>query len=208
MNMKKLLLILMVLPFFGCEKFELPSEPSIAGKWYFDDYRVTIVRSLNGERDPSRDDNIDVIKTDTVCVNNFGEQSFVSGYILMRQNYNMTSVDRRFIRGVTTWDFDGPSQSTFFPLIINNNFDNELYAKFPRPYLPNKYGEYIQTEMVVSNYTNGNETNYTYTTDKFGAGHSRVLTVTSPNISTDLYLSNGQREKAVTAFVTLIFKRN
>jgi hypothetical protein len=207
MKMKKLLLILFVLPFLGCEKFELPSEPSVAGKWYFDDYRVTIVRSINGERDPRRDDNIEVIKTDTICINNFGEQSFVSGGILMRQNYNKTSVDRRFIRGITTWDFDGPSQSTFFPLLINN-LNDEIYAKFPKPYLPNKYGEYIQTSMVVSNYSNGSETDYTFTTDKFGAGYSRVMTITSPNISTDLYLSSGQREKALTVFVTLIFKRN
>ena len=207
--MKKLLLILLITPlFWGCEKVEFISEPSVAGKWYFDDYRVTIVRSVNGERDQRRDDNIEVIKTDTICINNFGEQSFVSGMVLMKQNYNKTSVDRRFIKGVTTWDFDGPSQSTFFPLIINNNLNGETYAKFPKPYLPNKYGEYIQTSMVVSNYSNGNETDYTFTTDKFGAGYSRVMTITSPNISTDLYLSSGQREKAVTAFVTLIFKRN
>jgi hypothetical protein len=62
--MKKLLLILLVLPSFGCEKFELPSEPSVAGKWYFDDYRITIVRSINGET--RFDDNITVIKTDTI----------------------------------------------------------------------------------------------------------------------------------------------
>lgn len=207
--MKKLFLILLITPLLcGCEKYEMVSEPSVAGKWYFDDYRVTIVRSINGERDQRRDDNIEVIKTDTICINNFGEQSFVSGKILMKQNYNKTSVDRRFIKGVTTWDFDGPSQSTFFPLIINNNLNDEIYAKFPKPYLPNKYGEYIQTSMVVSDYSSGNDTNYTFTTDKFGTGYSRVMTITSPNISTDLYLNSGQREKALTVFVTLIFKRN
>jgi|688.fasta_scaffold160983_6 hypothetical protein len=198
--MKKLFLILVIAPlFWGCEKYELPSEPSVAGKWYFDDYTVTIVQSLS---------KVQVIKSDTICINNFGDQSFVSGGILMKQNYNKTSIDRRFIKGVTTWDFDGPSQSTFFPLRVNNSFDDEIYVKFPRPYLPNKYGDYIQTEMVVSNHMNGNETNFTFTTDKFGAGYSRVMTLTSPNISTDLYLSSGIREKAVTAFVTLTFKRN
>lgn len=197
--MKKLLLVLLSLPFFGCEKVELPSEPSVAGKWYFDDYTVTIVQSLS---------KVQVIKSDTICINNFGDQSFVSGGVLMKQNYNKTSIDRRFIKGVTTWDFDGPSQSTFFPLRVNNSFNDEIYVKFPRPYLPNKYGDYIQTEMVVSNHMNGNETNFTFTTDKFGAGYSRVMTLTSPNISTDLYLSNGIREKAVTVFVTLTFRRN
>lgn len=197
--MKKLLLILIVFTLFGCEKYELPSEPSVAGKWYFQDYTVTIVQSLS---------KVEVIKSDTICINNFGDQSFVSGGVLMKQNYSKTPIDRRFIKGVTTWDFDGSSQSTFFPLRVNNNYSDEIYAKFPRPYLPNKYGEYIQTEMVVSNYMNGNETNFTFTTDKFGAGYSRVMTLTSPHISTDLYLSNGIREKAVTVFVTLTFKRN
>jgi len=204
--MKKLLLILLVIPFFGCKKFELPSEPSVAGKWYFDDYRITIVRSINGET--RFDDNITVIKTDTICINNFGQQSFVSGNVLMKQNYNLTSVDRRFVRGVTTWDFDGPSQSTYFPLIINNDMNSDIDVKIPRPYLPNKYGDYINTEMRVTNYNNGNVTDFTFTTDKFGAGYSRVMTLTSPYISTDLYLNGGQREKALTVFVTLIFKRN
>ncbi len=95
--MKKLFLILISSLFLGCEKFELPSEPSVAGKWYFDDYRITVVRSINGET--RLEDNITVIKTDTICINNFGQQSFVSGNILMKQNYNLTSVDRRFIRG-------------------------------------------------------------------------------------------------------------
>jgi hypothetical protein len=179
--MKKLLLILLVIPFFGCEKFELPSEPSVAGKWYFDDYRITIVRSVNGET--RFDDNITVIKTDTICINNFGQQSFVSGNVL-------------------------PSQSTYFPLIINNDMNSDIDVKIPRPYLPNKYGDYINTEMRVTNYNNGNVTDFTFTTDKFGAGYSRVMTLTSPYISTDLYLNGGQREKALTVFVTLIFKRN
>jgi hypothetical protein len=195
--MKKLILILITFTLFGCEKYELPSAPSVAGKWYFSNYYVTRVQSL---------DRLDIIKNDTICINNFGEQSFISGNVLMKQNYKQTAVDRRFVKNVTTWDFDGPTGAFYFLLGIDDVYDDRVDVRFPKPYLPNINSNNIYTSMVVSN--NGIPTNYTYTTDKFGAGYSRVMEITGPNISTDLYLSGGTREKAVTVFVTLVFKRN
>ncbi len=197
--MNKLLLILITFTLFGCEKYELPSAPSVAGKWYFQGYKVTRVQSLS---------RLEIIENDTICINNFGVQSFISGNILMKQNYKQTAIDRRFVKNVTTWDFNGPTGAFYFSLGIDDMYDNGVDIHFPKPYLPNINSDNIYTSMVTFNKNNGITTNYTYTTDKFGAGYSRVMEITSPNISSDIYLTNGTREKAVTVFVTLVFKRN
>jgi hypothetical protein len=197
--MRKLILFLVVFTLFGCEKYELPSSPSVAGKWYFHGYKITRVQSLSP---------IEIIYNDTICINNFGVQSFISGNVLMKQNYQQTAIDRRFIKNVTTWDFNGPTGSLYFPLEIDGKKNIGVDVYFPKPYLPNVNFNNIYTSMVTSNENNGITTNYTFITDKFGAGYSRVMELTSPNISSDIYLTNGTREKAVTVFVTLIFKRN
>lgn len=197
--MKKLIFFIISLTLLSCEKYELYSEPSVAGKWYFSDYKITRVQSINP---------IEIIPNDTICINNFGIQSFVSGNVLMKQNYQQTAIDRRFIKNVTTWDFNGPTGANYFPLEIDGKKNIGVDAHFPKPYLPNINANNIYTSLVTSNGNNGITTNYTFITDKFGAGYSRVMELTSPNISSDVYLTNGSREKAVTVFVTLIFKRN
>jgi len=88
--MKKILLIFTLFLFWGCEKIDFVSEPSIAGRWIFTDYQVVRVSSISP---------IDIIKNDTICINAFNNQSFVSGGVLMKQNYNQTSPERRLIIG-------------------------------------------------------------------------------------------------------------
>jgi hypothetical protein len=189
--MKKLLIIPLFL-LFGCEIYEQPSAPSVAGIWKFTDYYVTKF----GEISPT-----EIITNDTICINSFSEQSFVSGgkYILMKQNYGNTVKDRRFIKNVTTWDFDGPTGSTFFPLLVNNE-KNDVTVKFPI-YMENEF-----TKMVVSN-NYGYVSNYIFFTSGKGANYSNKLTLTSSPITTDLYLSDGKRTKAITVTITLIFTR-
>jgi hypothetical protein len=190
--MKKLLLIIPFL--WGCEKIEFISEPSVAGEWVFTDYIVT-VEPPGGSRV-----NVQVIPNDTICVNSFSEQSFVSGGILMKQNYNLTAIDRRFIKGQTRWNFSGSYGSTMFRLYFNR-LNDYLVAEFP---LKTNMREY--SHLVVIN--NNTTTNYTFFTDCIGAAYSRKLTLISPTISTDLYLSDGRREKGLNVRVTLIFTRN
>jgi hypothetical protein len=55
------------------------------------------------------------------------------------------------------------------------------------------------------NTTNGAVTNYTYRAND--VGYPRTLTLLSPPIVTDLYMSNGARDKAATVRVTLYFMR-
>ncbi len=192
--MKKILLLIPFL--WSCEKIEFISQPSVDGEWVFTDYIVT-VEHPGGSRV-----SVQVIPNDTICINSFSEQSFVSGGILMKQNYNLTAIDRRFIKGQTRWNFSGSYGLTMFPLYIDRyDSDNYLIAEFP---LKTNMREY--SHLVVKN--NNVPTNYTFFTDGIGAAYSRKLTLISPTISTDLYLSDGRREKGLNVKVTLIFTRN
>ncbi len=182
---------------WGCEKIEFPSQPSVAGEWVFTDYYIT-----------NRSGNIfQVIPNDTICIIGFNNQSFVSGGILMKQNYKNTPIDRRFIKGQTIWNFSGSYGSTYFPLHIkhsmNDRNDSKNYfdADFYRAINVREY-----SHLVVKN--NNIPTNYTFRTDGIGAAYSRKLTLISPIISTDFYYSDGRREKAFDVTVTLIFMRN
>jgi hypothetical protein len=191
--MKKLFLILLIAPlFWGCEKYEMISEPSISGRWIFTDYQIVKISSISP---------IDIIKTDTICINAFNNQSFVSGGIIMKQNYNQTSPDRRFVIG-DIWEFDGAPQATSYDLYVTNNTrSDQLKADFPRPYLANEY-----SDLYVKNLTTGSYTSYTFSTDAMGS-LAKKLTLTSTPITTDLYLSTGMRDKAVTVMVILRFTR-
>lgn len=190
--MKKLLLIPIFLLFWGCEKIEFVSEPSIAGRWYFTDYYVVKINSVAP---------IDIIKNDTICINAFNDQNFVSGNVLMRQNYQLTSPDRRFVIG-DVWEFDGAPKATSYDLYVTNNtVGDQIKADFPRPYLAREY-----SDLYVKNLNDGVYTSYTFSTDAMGS-LAKKLTLTSTPIITDLYLSNGRRDKAVTVAVILKFTR-
>jgi hypothetical protein len=58
--------------------------------------------------------------------------------------------------------------------------------------------------MSVDNVDNGGATNYTYDVNNV---NPTVMKLLSPSISTDLYLSNGNRDKAVTVRILLTFMR-
>lgn len=192
--MKKLLLFLVLIPlFFGCEPFfyynEI-SEPHLTGAspWVFADYQVQVISSIS---------DVEVIPNDTICINAFGLQRLVSGGILMEQNYNGTPVDRRFIKGVTQWEFDDNSYS----LYINRNTDVRFPVTFPN-YMMKEYDK-----MVVNNPLIGSVTNYSYESNAQGANYPTEFVLLSPEIVTNLYLSNGMRDKAVIVRVLLIFRR-
>ena len=191
--MKKLLFILAFIPLlFGCEEFfyyDEISEPHLTGKpWTFVDYHIQVISSIS---------DVEVTLNDTVCINAFGLQRIVDGGILMQQDYNSTPVDRRFIKGETMWEFDDNS----FTVYINGNTDVRFPVTFPN-YMMKEYDK-----MKVSNPLNGAVTNYSYDANAQGANYPTEFVLLSPDIVTDLYLSNGMRDKAVTVQVMLIFRR-
>jgi hypothetical protein len=188
-DMKNLIFIIGVIFLTGCEKYELESPPKLTGgKWILTDYDITVISSIG---------DVTVVKNDTVCINSFTLQHVDSGRIVMRQDYNGTSLDRRFIKGRTTWEFDSN--------------DKELYCNYtqmpgvprPEPFWVNL--SLYDKNLEILNTTNGSVTNYTYRAND--VGYPRTLTLLSPSIVTDLYMSNGTRDKAVTVKITLYFMR-
>ena len=106
--MRKISLFISLILLFGCEKYvgteTSITPPSVAGEWKFTDYYVTKISEIS----PS-----DIISNDTICINSFINQSVVSGgrSVLMKQNYNSTAEDRRFIKN---------QRRTFFSLLHPN----------------------------------------------------------------------------------------
>jgi hypothetical protein len=195
--MKKILYILIVVLLTGCEKYEEVSEPVLymgGGKWTFIDYDIVIISSISS---------VEVIKNDTICINSFGNQSFVSGGILMSQNYSQTSKTRRFIKNKTQWEFDSYNlycewSSTPGGLTPTHE---PFWVSYPN-YLYNNY-----TMMSILDNSIGMKTDYTFKTNNKGVAPPNQLIMTSPEIVTDLYFSNGTRQKAVTVKVVLTFMR-
>ena len=197
--MRAILGILLVVLFAGCEKYEMVSDPVSymgGGMWTFIDYDVVIVSSQS---------EVDVIKNDTICINSFSDQSTVSGGTLMSQNYQKTSKSRRFIKNKTKWEFEGyemycewssqpggrkPSHEPFWVSYPNHGY---LYTDYPT--------------MSILDREIGLKTDYTFETNNVGVAPPSKLTLISPDIVTDLYMSNGTREKAVTVRVVLTFMR-
>jgi hypothetical protein len=194
--MKKLVFLLMLIPiFFGCEYiedfvvYEEISEVHLTGgAWTFVDYDIQVISSIS---------DVEVIYNDTVCISAFGNQSYVSGGILMEQHYDLTSPDRRFIKGKTKWEFDDNS----YTLYIDGNVDVRYPVTYPN-YMMKEYDK-----MVVSNPFVGTVTNYSFETNAQGVNYSTKLILLSPEIVSDLYLSNGMRDKAVTVRIVLTFMR-
>jgi hypothetical protein len=189
--MKKVFFFLfLITSLISCEMYEEPSSSPYltGGEWVFTDYQLVVTRSIS---------DVSVVETDTICINAFGEQSYVSGGILMKQCYALTAIDRRFVKGRTIWEFDDNS----FTLYCNRNTDRRFPVHFP------SYMQKELTQIRIDNPDTGAITQYTFTTDAIGANYPRKLTLTSPEIVSDLLLSNGMRDKAVTVKVILIFTR-
>lgn len=184
----------MVIPLlWGCEKYELQIEPKLTGgKWVFVDYDIVVISSIS---------NATPIENDTICINSFNEQSFLSGNIVMKQNYNLTATDRRFIKGKTTWEFDSNNTQLYC------DYTTMLGNPKPNPHWVSLINNYKKQLIEIQNQSNGNSTTYTYDVNSYGANPPTLMKLLSPEIVTDLYLSNGTRDKAVTVRVLLTFMR-
>jgi hypothetical protein len=187
--MKKLILILITFTLFGCEKYELQSPPKLTGgKWILTDYDIVVTSSISP---------VKVIKTDTVCITSFNLQQFTDSNVIMKQDYSRTAIDRRFVRGKTTWEFDSNNKQLYCD-----------YTQMPGNVRPEPFWVNLSlydNNLEVMNTTNGAVTNYTYRAND--VGYPRTMTLLSPPIVTDLYMSNGTRDKAATVRITLYFMR-
>lgn len=191
--MRKIVLFLISVTFWGCEKYTQPSIPSLTGdKWLFYDYDIVVTNAIN---------DVKVIKTDTVCINAFNNQSFVSGNFLMKQNYENTAIDRRFILNKTMWEFGSNNYHLYCDFIVKDGGLRPSHEAFWVTLYP------LLGYLQVNNNQIGGKTVYTFETNAYGAFPPSKLTLLSPPIVTDLYYSNGSRDKAVTVRVLLKFMR-
>jgi len=189
--------VLLILSITGCERYEEVSEPTAymgGSKWTFVDYDIVIISSISP---------VTIVKNDTVCINSFNNLTFVNGGVLMKQNYEQTSISRRFIKNKTQWEFDGYYLycdwiSTPGGLTPSHE---PLWVSYPKWYYQN------YTIMEISDLTSGAKTTYTFKTNNYGAAPPSQLILESPEIVTDLYSSSGERQKAVTVRVILTFMR-
>jgi hypothetical protein len=196
--MKTLFYFLIIIFLTGCEKYEEVSEPILymgGGKWTFVDYDVVVI---------SAQSDVEIIKNDTICVNSFTQQSFVSGNIVMSQNYKNTAMSRRFIKNKTMWEFDG--YNLYCDWVFQPGGQKPSHQPFWVSYPTNGlYTNY--TKMSILDHTLGLKTDYTFKTNNIGVAPPSELILMSPEIVTDLYLSDGTREKAVTVKIILTFIR-
>jgi hypothetical protein len=191
--MKKLLLFSSLL-LSGCQVYEFPNEtPRLTGgKWVLSNYDIVVINSIS---------NVTVIKNDTVCINAFNGQSYVSGNVLMKQFYNQTAKDRRFVIGKTTWEFDSNGNHLYCDFMDKNGSLMPTH----NPYWVNMSG--YTKNISISNVENGGVTNYTFETNTIGVNPPKILKLLSPEIVTDLYVDGGKRDKGVTVRVLLTFMR-
>lgn len=197
--MKKALFIVLSLFMVSCEIYQQPSDPNFTGgKWIFLDYEIVTISSIS---------EIDVTKSDTVCINAFDKQIFLSGGdYLLKQVYANTAQDRRFIRNKTIWEFDSYGHYLYC------NFKNENGSITPshEPFwvsFPKNYWEYESSRMVIRNQMTGAVTNWSFKLNAMGQGPATKMTLISPEIVTNLYGPSGGRDKAVTVRVVLNFMR-
>ena len=188
--MKKFITFLIVFTLLGCQKYEQYSPPKLTGgKWILTNYEIVDVSSISP---------VTIIKNDTVCIGSFNLQTITGNNVQMKQDYQSTTLDRKFIKGKTTWEFDSNNTQ----LYVN-------YLQMPGVIKPEPYWVTLDSyrgNLKIMNSSTGSVTNYTVRQTQ-DVGYPTTMTLLSPEITTDLYLSSGTRSKAVTVRVTLYFSR-
>ena len=126
----------------------------------------------------------------------------------MKQNFNNTSKDRRFVIGKTTWEFDGTVGSSRY--YLTTEFKN--FGGTPQStHVPFEVTVYNRTNKLnVYNTEIGATTYYTYDVNDYksnGVTPVNKMTLLGTEVVTDLYLSNGTRDKALTVRILLKFMR-
>ena len=96
--MKKLILILITFTLFGCEKYELPTDPKLSGQWVVD---AVTFPNTNGGQQTILSDTIVVADRKLVSVDGNGIGRFVNNW----SDPNIPWHDK-FIIGITVWEFE------------------------------------------------------------------------------------------------------
>lgn len=184
--MRRFILFLVIPLLFGCEKYELPSNPqlNLNGRWDVVDVKVVIDKVNYGS-------SVRVLNDDKAAVTNFLLQGINSnGELMLTQDYYGTIINRRFDESSTKWEFD------YYNLrISDDNSDEWMRIDFPC--------DYCTKQRIIETDYKGQKTRYTFQLDTYGAMPSNELVLTSQVFYTNIMINGNQYEKAIESHLEI-----
>jgi len=188
--MKKILLIVISFLFYGCEVYELPSNPqlNLNGRWDVVEIKVVIDKVNYGSQ-------VRVLNENRASVSNFYVTGITSNNeLLLSQEFEKTLINRRFDISTTQWMFD------YHNLKIKDDVSEEImWVDLPCNYC--KKQTIIETDYM------GQKTRYTFETDTYGAMPSNTLILTSQTFFTNIMVGENQFDKAIESHLEITFHR-
>jgi len=196
--MKKILVIFLIPFLFGCEKYELPTNPQsqLNGRWDVVKIKVVIDKvNFNSH--------VTVLSETEAAVTNFYIKRILNdSTLLLGQDFNNTSVDRRFDLDKTTWSFENYQLRIYENnqnVVKGTSIDNYIFVKFPCNYC--KENTVLEWDYL------GNKTRYTFETDTYGAMPANKLVLTSQTFYTNIKLGSNEYDKAIVSHLEITLHR-
>lgn len=196
--MKKILLIVISIVFWGCEKYELPSNPqlNLNGRWDVVKIKVVIDKvNFNSH--------VTVLSETEAAVTNFYIKRVLNDTtLLLGQDFNNTSVDRRFNIDKTTWSFENNQLRIYEDnqnVVEGSSKDNYIFANFPCNYCKEK--TVLEWDYLA------NKTRYTFDIDTYGAMPANKLVLTSQTFYTNITLGSNVYDKAIVSHLEITLHR-
>lgn len=188
--MKKLLVLLFVSLFWGCEKYELPSNPklNLNGRWDVVKIKVVIDKV-------NYDSQVKVLNENRASVSNF----YVTGItpnneLLLSQDFEKTLINRRFDISTTKWEFDGS----------NLRIKDDVSDEWMEVWLPCNY---CTKQTIIETDFMGQKTRYTFDLDTYGSMPSNTLVLTSQTFFTNIMIGGNQFDKAIESHLEITLHR-
>jgi hypothetical protein len=187
--MKKLLVLLFVPLFWGCEKYELPSNPqlNLNGRW--DVVDIKVVNKFNYGMDGV------VVNSDRASVSNF----FVIGVtpnneLLLTQGFDKILINRRFDVSTTQWSFEN-----HYLNIRDDVSEEKMWVDLPCTY--------CKEQTIIETDYKGEKTRYTFEIDTYGAMPANKLVLTSQTFYTNIMVGGNEYDKAVESHLEITLHR-
>lgn len=188
--MKNLIFVFLTVISVSCEIYQQPSNPqlNLNGEWDVVDINVVIDKvNYNSQ--------VTVVNSDKAAVSSFYVTGTdTNGNLMLTQEYNKTSIQRRFDINSTSWEFD------YNNLIINDQNELEsFYIDFPCTYCTKL------TRIDIKD--SAEKTIYTFSVDTYGAMPSNELILTSQTFYTNILIGGNQYDKAIISHLEITLHR-
>ena len=196
--MRKISLFISLILLFGCEKYELPTNPQsqLNGRWDVVKIKV-VIDKVNFNI------HVTVLSETEAAVNNFYiKQVLNDTTLLLGQDFNNTSVDKRFDIDKTTWSFENNQLRIYENnqnVVKGASIDNYIFATFPCNYC--KENAVLEWDYL------GSKTRYTFDTDTYGAMPANKLVLTSQTFYTNIKLGSNVYDKAIESHLEITLHR-